>query len=238
MPALTPAIPRILLVDDDPEIVALVARFLGNNGCTVTAAGNGAQLREALRTEPVDLILLDLGLPDGDGLGLLGQLRADWGGPVIVVSGRGAPVDRSLGLELGADDYVAKPFDFRELLARVRSVLRRSGMARPGGNAILFDGLALDVAGRRLTDRDGSDVAHTSGDFNLLVCLAERANAVVSRDDISTRLHGRASGPFDRAVDVGIARLRRKIERDPATPRLIKSVRCAGYVLTATVRRR
>lgn len=233
---------HVVVAEDDPEIASLLSRYLTANGFSVTLACDGAQLRGTVAARAVDLVLLDLGLPDEDGLVLLRHLQTTWSGPVIVVSGRGESIDRVVGLELGADDYVTKPFDLRELLARMRSVLRRSGATvtgdTPAGPRRLhFDGCVLDLVARRLTDRDGSDVALTDGEFRLLRSLLESANAVLSRDDLMTRLHGRTAGPFDRAIDVGIARLRRKVEHDATAPQLIRSVRGAGYVFAAPVRR-
>jgi two-component system OmpR family response regulator len=184
------------------------------------------------------VVLLDLGLPDEDGLDLMRALRRQWLGPVIIVSGRGEPVERIIGLELGADDYVSKPFDLRELLARIRSVLRR---ARPveeadGVPVFEFDGWRLDTRSRSLAGPDGSEIALTSGEFELLLALLQRAGEVLTRDQLMNVLHGHDAGPYDRAIDVQIGRLRRKIEADPARPRLIKSVRGAGYLLAAPVR--
>jgi DNA-binding response OmpR family regulator len=230
--------PHILVVDDDPEIGALLGRYLGGHGYRVSVAADGAELRRYLRQGVVDLVLLDLGLPDGDGLGLLREFQSYWHGPVIVVSGRGESVERVVGLELGADDYVSKPFDLRELLARVRSVLRRAPLQRAAeatSGAIEFDGMRLETASRRLLDRDGSDVGLTSGEFDLLLLLLQRPNQVLTRDQLMSSLHGRDAGPFDRSIDVQIGRLRRKIEADPARPRVIKSVRGAGYMLAASV---
>ena len=237
------ALPNILVVDDDPEIRALLVRYLGGHGFAVDVAADGTQLRAALARQAVDLILLDLGLPGEDGLVLLRELQQDWRGPVIVVSGRGDAIERVVGLELGADDYVAKPFEFRELLARVRSVLRRAKPPAPAPapaaarTQLEFDGLRLDVEGRRLLDRAGIDMDLTTGEFELLLAFLERPNQVLSRDQLMNCLHGRDAGPTDRTIDMQVGRLRRKVEADPADPRLIKAVRGAGYVFTATVRR-
>jgi two-component system OmpR family response regulator len=238
---MTEATPHILVVDDDPEIGALLVRYLDKHGFTVSVAVDGNGLRAALAQRPVDLILLDLGLPGEDGLSLLRDLQQGWRGPVIVISGRGESVERVVGLELGADDYVTKPFDFRELLARVRSVLRRSAKpaaeAAPARTLLEFDGLRLDVEGRRLLDREGNDIGLTTGEFELLQAFVSRPNQVLSRDQLMNALHGRDAGPSDRTIDMQVGRLRRKVEADPAEPRLIKSVRSAGYVFTCPVRR-
>jgi two-component system OmpR family response regulator len=240
---MTDALPQLLVVDDDPDIGALLVRYLGGHGFAVGIAADGAQLRAALARGPVDLILLDLGLPGEDGLMLLRELQQGWRGPVIVISGRGESVERVVGLELGADDYVTKPFDLRELLARIRSVLRRArppsaaAVPEPARTRLEFDGLALDVEGRHLYDRDGADVALTTGEFALLLAFLERPNQVLSRDQLMNCLHGREAGPMDRTIDMQVGRLRRKIEANAADPRLLKSVRGAGYVFTAPVRR-
>jgi two-component system OmpR family response regulator len=240
---MTDALPRLLVVDDDPDIGALLVRYLGGHGFAVGVAADGAQLRAALARGPVDLILLDLGLPGEDGLMLLRELQQGWRGPVIVISGRGESVERVVGLELGADDYVTKPFELRELLARIRSVLRRArpvapaATAEPARTRLEFDGLALDVEGRHLYDRAGTDIALTTGEFALLLAFLERPNQVLSRDQLMNCLHGRDAGPMDRTIDMQVGRLRRKIEANVADPRLLKSVRGAGYVFTAPVRR-
>jgi two-component system OmpR family response regulator len=230
--------PHVLVVDDDAEIARLLARYLEDHGMKVSVASDGASLRALIGNATVDAILLDLGLPDEDGLGLVRELRARWQGPLIIVSGRGESIDRVVGLELGADDYVAKPFDMRELLARIRSVLRRAPASPPPpqGQEIEFAGMRLDLCSRSLIGRDGADIALTTGEFELLVALLHRPNQVLSRDQLMNITHGREAGPFDRAIDVQISRLRRKIEPDPARPRIIKSVRSAGYQLTTQVR--
>ncbi|NLA68019.1 MAG: response regulator transcription factor [Gammaproteobacteria bacterium] len=232
--------PRVLVVDDDAGIVELIGRYLGGHGFEVQAAHSGAAMRERLAEGEPDVVLLDLGLPDADGLSLLQQLRARWQGPVIVVSGRGEPVERVVGLELGADDYVAKPFDFRELLARIRSLLRRAAPAVPPAAApaqrLAFAHLVLDLGARRLTGADGEEIPLTTGEFELLRAFLQRPNEVRTRDELMTALHGREAGPFDRAIDVAVARLRRKVEPDPAAPALIRSVRGAGYLFAAEVR--
>lgn len=229
---------HVLVVDDDAEIGAMLAGYLQSQAMRVSLAADGAGLRAAMQQQAVDLVLLDLGLPDEDGLSLIRDLRSRWQGPVIIVSGRGESVERIVGLELGADDYITKPFDLRELLARIRSVARRTqpppaDAAR--GATYAFAGMRLEVAARRLADRDGADIALTAGEFDLLLALVERPQQVLTRDQLMNTMHGRDAGPFDRAIDVQVGRLRRKLEADPAHPELIKSVRGAGYYFAPVV---
>jgi two-component system, OmpR family, response regulator len=237
-----PPSPHVLVVDDDAEIGAILSRYLGGQGMRVSLAGDGEQLRAAMRElQPIDVVLLDLGLPGEDGLTLIRDLRGHWHGPVIIISGRGESVERVVGLELGADDYVTKPFDLRELLARIRSVLRRAQpivapQPTPATHGFEFEGYRLEVGARRLVRRDGQEIPLTRGEFDLLLALVERAHQVLSRDQLMNALHGRDSGPFDRAIDVQVGRLRRKLETDPANPALIKSVRGSGYLFAPTVR--
>jgi DNA-binding response OmpR family regulator len=232
--------PHLLVVDDDPDITAMLARYFTAQGFLVSAVPDGVAMRAALATPaPIDLVLLDLGLPGEDGLDLTRYLHREWHGPVIIVTGRGESVDRVVGLELGADDYVTKPFDLRELLARIRTVLRRTA-ERPSVStegSLRFCGFRLDARSHSLSDAHGAAIPLTSGEFALLLILAERPNRVLSRDALMTELHGRDAGPFDRAIDVQISRLRRKIEVDPARPQIIKSVRGAGYLFAAQVTR-
>jgi two-component system OmpR family response regulator len=236
-------VPHLLVVDDDPEVSALIRRYFTAQGFRVSAASDGATMRSVLAAEPVDLVLLDLGLPGEDGFELTRHLREHWKGAVIIVTGRGESVDRVVGLELGADDYVTKPFDLRELLARTRSVLRRVADRTPAastaknGGGFAFAGFRLDLHARELRDSNGAPIALTSGEYDLLKVLLEHPNRVLSRDDLMTWLHGRDAGPYDRAIDVQIGRLRRKIETDPANPAIIKSVRGAGYLFAEQVRR-
>ncbi len=228
---------HILLVDDDAEIALLAERYFRAQGVHISTATNGPAMRHALTSGVVDLVLLDLGLPGEDGFDLLRWLRGNWHGPVIILSGRGETVDRVVGLEMGADDYVTKPFDLRELLARVRTVLRRSGSRPLAGEwndgTVRFAGHRLDRAARLLTDAGGREIHLTTGEFELLCALLERPCKVLSRDDLLSLLHGRAAGPYDRSIDMQIGRLRRKIEADPASPEIIKSVRGAGYLFAA-----
>jgi DNA-binding response OmpR family regulator len=233
---------RLLVVDDDDGVLDMLRRYFTGQGFEVSAAANGAEMREVLAQTNVDLVLLDLGLPGEDGFELTRQLRKSWNGALIIITGRGESVDRVVGLELGADDYVTKPFDLRELLARVRSVLRRAAPAAAAGDAasqvaLQFGNFLLIPQSRTLRTTDGATIALTTGEFELLRVFVEHPNRVLSRDDLMERIHGRNAGPFDRAIDVQIGRLRRKIESDPANPQLIKSVRGAGYLFSARVSR-
>jgi two-component system, OmpR family, response regulator len=239
-PSLPPAhAVGLLLVDDDAQIAELLADYLGGNGFRVASAANGVQMRQRLAQEQYELVLLDLGLPGEDGLTLMRWLREHWQGAVIILTGRGEAVDRVVGLELGADDYMSKPFDLRELLARVRAVLRRAlaAPAAPAGSVLAFDGFRLDTKSRSLIRDRGDAVALTNGEYALLLAFLQAPHRILSRDELLNITHGRDAGPYDKTIDVQVGRLRRKIERDAAQPRLIKSVRGAGYVLTADVQR-
>jgi DNA-binding response OmpR family regulator len=234
---------HLLVVDDDAGVLDLLRRYFSGQGFEVSVAANGAEMRDVLARTSVDLMLLDLGLPGEDGFELTRQLRKNWNGALIIITGRGESVDRVVGLELGADDYVTKPFELRELLARVRSVLRRAtlgaGSAEAGNQvALQFDNFLLVPRSRTLRTTGGETIALTTGEYELLRVFVEHPNRVLSRDDLMERIHGRNAGPFDRAIDVQIGRLRRKVESDPANPELIKSVRGAGYLFSATVSRR
>ncbi len=236
---------RILVVDDEEGIRELLLAYLSDFGFDVAAVADGGEMRRHLADHPVDVVLLDLGLPQEDGLVLARELRnrADVPG-IIIVTGRGEPVDRILGLELGADDYVPKPFDLRELVARVRSVLRR---VRPDGAAqspqpaaaaderFQFDGWRIDLGARSIERPDGTAVALTTGEFDLLAAFVRQPNRALTRDELMDALYRREAGPFDRAIDVLVGRLRRKIEREPSEPQLVKSVRGVGYLFAARV---
>jgi two-component system OmpR family response regulator len=234
---------HLLVVDDEPAIVEILRRYLSAQGYQVSTAENGATMRRIMAEGAVDLVLLDLGLPGEDGLALMRTLRETTSVAVIVVSGRGEQVDRIVGLEVGADDYVAKPFDLRELGARVRSVLRRTldkastRDATESADVTRFGGWTLHLAARRLDSPAGKAVDLTSGEFDLLAALVKSAGRVLSRDELLEATRNREAGPFDRTIDVQVGRLRRKIEADPQRPELIKSVRGAGYVLTCKVER-
>jgi DNA-binding response OmpR family regulator len=236
------SLPHLLVVDDDEQILELIRRYFSGQGFRVSTAAHGSAMRATIESESIDIVLLDLGLPREDGFELTRYLREHWGGAIIIVTGRGESVDRVVGLELGADDYVTKPFDLRELLARVRSVMRRSSHAAPerksaDGAAIEFAGFRMNTQARVLIGPRGDEITLTTGEFDLLRVFLEQPNRVLSRDRLMEHLHGRNAGPFDRSIDVQIGRLRRKIENDPAKPELIKSVRGAGYLFAARVQR-
>jgi two-component system, OmpR family, response regulator len=233
-------IAHLLIVDDDREIRDLLTRYLTRHGYRVTAAKDGQEMRRLLADRNIDLVVLDLMLPGEDGLSLCRAIRADAGPPVVMLSAMGEDADRILGLEIGADDYLPKPFNPRELVARIKAVLRRAhAPVQPAavapGAALNFCGFTLDQAQRRLCDRDGQEIVLTAGEYELLVALASRPRRVLSRDDLLEITRGRSAGPFDRSIDVQISRLRRKIEPDPADPSIIKTVRSGGYIFSPEV---
>jgi two-component system, OmpR family, response regulator len=233
-----PRVPHVLIVDDDREIRRLVSRFLSENGMRASAVGDAAEAERALAGGGVDLVVLDLMLPGEDGLSFARRLRQSSAVPILMLTARGEDTDRIVGLEIGADDYLAKPFNPRELLARVRAVLRRSGEGAPRqGKARLhvFAGWRLDTVRRELRRADGALVPMTDTEFDLLSVFAEMPQRVLSRDQLLDRLRGRVAQAFDRSIDVAVMRLRRKIETDPAHPELIKTVRNGGYVFTPEV---
>jgi two-component system OmpR family response regulator len=236
---MTPRSPHILIVDDDREIRDLLARFLAKHGYRVDVAADGRAMTRALEAGRFDLVVLDLMLPGEDGLSLCRRLRATSSLPVIMLTAMGEETDRIVGLEMGADDYLPKPFNPRELLARIRAVLRRAGGAARGPDEglreLTFDGWRLDLARRELRAPDGVLVPLTAGEFDLLVAFAERPRRVLSRDQLLDLSRGRAAAPFERSIDVQLSRLRRKIEPDPRQPGLIKTVRGGGYMFTPEV---
>ena len=234
--------PHLLIVDDDREIRDLLARFLKKHEYRVDTAADGQAMARLLENGRYDLVVLDLMLPGEDGLSLCRRLRATSDLPIIMLTAIGEETDRIVGLEMGADDYLAKPFNPRELLARIKAVLRRAGSGpRPGreGSAqgFTFDGWRLDLTKRELHSADGVLMPLTAGEFDLLVAFVEHPNRVLSRDQLLDLTKGRSAGPFDRAVDVQISRLRRKIEPDPKEPSVIKTVRGGGYLFAASVDR-
>jgi two-component system, OmpR family, response regulator len=235
--------PHILVVDDDREIRDLLSKFLERQGMRVTAARDAKEARRLWPLGRYHLVVLDLMLPGESGLDLARWLRAEASVPIVMLTAMAEETDRIVGLELGADDYLGKPFNPRELLARIRAVLRRaSGEAgaaskEPAAKSIRFAGWVLEPARRRLLSPDGVEVALTGGEYELLQVLVERPNRVLTRDMLMDLLRGRQAGPFDRAIDVAVSRLRRKLEDDGRNPSLIKTVRGGGYVLAANVER-
>jgi len=232
---------HILFVEDDPEIRALVADFLGTNGFRVSVARDGREMDRVLEVGRIDLLILDIMLPGEDGLSLCRRIRADSQLPVIMLTARGSEIDRVVGLEMGADDYLAKPFSTHELLARIRAILRRTQIVpkQPlGGRSPLlsFAGWVLNLASRRLQSADGTRVPLTGAEFELLVAFCEHPNRVLTRDQLLDLTKGRAPAVFDRSVDIQVSRLRRKIEDNPRDPALIQTVRAGGYIFTAEVR--
>ena len=234
---------HIAVLDDDAQITGLLAGYLRNHGYRVSETHAGAALLQMMTADPPDLVLLDLGLPGEDGFSIARQLREHWHCGLIIVTGRGDAIDKVVGLEVGADDYVTKPFDLRELLARIKAVLRRT-LAAPVPQAVAvpapprryrFAAWELDLAARRLLDAAGQEVSLTGGEFDLLVVFVAHAGRVLSRDFLLEQTRRREAAPFDRTIDVQVGRLRRKLEADVDDPQIIKSVRGAGYILVSPV---
>jgi DNA-binding response OmpR family regulator len=232
---------HILVVDDQKEICDVVQEYLTGEGYRVSTANDGNGMRRVLGQSHVDLVILDLMLPGEDGLTLARGLRDESGIGIIILTGRGETVDRIIGLEMGADDYLPKPFHLRELLARVKSVLRRvqSRTGEPGQSSARshaqFAGWSLDLSSRELMSPGGEEVRLTTGEFDLLAAFVNNPNQVLSRDRLLDLARNREAGPFDRTIDVQVGRLRRKLEEDPQNPTLIKTVRGSGYIFTPTV---
>jgi two-component system OmpR family response regulator len=231
---------HILVVDDDTEIRSLLRDYLQQQGYRVTAVADGKGLRAAVDTSRPDLIILDLMLPGEDGLTLCRELRARSEVPVIMLTARGEETDRIVGLELGADDYVAKPFSPRELLARIKSVLRRArslpdNLKNEESGVFRFAGWTLDAATRNLTSPAGVVVALSGTDFRLLKIFVDHPNRVLTRDQLVDLMLARDAGPYDRAIDVQVSRLRQRLGEDAKEPAIIKTVRGQGYVFAAHV---
>ena len=235
------AAPHILIVDDHREIRDLVGRALTREGFRTTAVADGRAMRKALADGRIDLILLDLMLPGEDGLSLCRAVRAESDIPIIMLTAKGEEVDRVIGLELGADDYLPKPFGSRELIARIRALLRRShataatARSAPHPACYRFDRWTLNTEARDLLREDGVTVPLSTGEYDLLIALVERPQRVLSREQLLDLARGRAATAFDRSIDTQVSRLRRKLERDPAQPALIKTVWGGGYLLAAKV---
>jgi DNA-binding response OmpR family regulator len=232
---------HLAVVDDEAEITQLVANYFKGHGYRVSQLHSGTSLFALMAADPPLLVLLDLGLGAEDGLAVARQLREHHRCGLLIVTGRSDAVDKIVGLEVGADDYVTKPFDLRELLARIKAVQRRLQPAAPADTAgtsrttLRFAGWALDTAARTLRSPEQQEVALTTGEFDLLSAFARHPGRVLSRDFLLEATRGRESGPFDRTIDVQVGRLRRKIEADPENPQIIKSVRGAGYLFVPPV---
>ena len=220
---------RVLLVEDDARLATMVADYLGEAGFRTTRAATGAAAMQLVASESFDAMILDLMLPDADGLDLCRNLRTKSDIPVLMLTARGDPLDRVVGLEIGADDYLPKPFEPRELLARLRAILRRRGGVAPGSQTLRFGRLEIDKGAREVR-LDGQRKTLTSHQFAILVALAERAGRVLSRDALMDLTKGEALEDFDRSIDVHVSRLRAAIEDDPKRPRRILTLRGAGYV--------
>ena len=237
---------HILVVDDEDRIRTMLRRYLAEEGIKVSEAADGKAMRAVLDREKIGLVLLDLVMPGEDGLTLARAIRQCSSVPIIILTGKGDLIDRVAGLEAGADDYIAKPFHLREVLARIRTVLRRTqplpvspdtAATNNAGTTLRFQGWTLDLVKRELRRPGGDVVSLTSGEFELLRVLAHNPNRVLNRDQLMDQVKGREWEAFDRTIDTQVVRLRRKIERDPQHPELIKTVRGVGYVFAAAVSR-
>jgi DNA-binding response OmpR family regulator len=229
---------HIVVVDDEPGIRETIQEYLELHDFAVTTAGGGEELRRVVADNDVDLVLLDIRMPGEDGLSLARFLRAEKQVGIIMLTAAGEVVDRIVGLEMGADDYLAKPVDLRELLARIKAVLRRGGRARAEAEAeqpqdariARFGRFTLNLDSHKLFDGNGGEIPLTGMEFDLLKAFADNPNRVLTRDQLLNLAHNRDWEPFDRSIDIRIARIRRKIESDPAKPQVIKTVRGAGYI--------
>jgi two-component system phosphate regulon response regulator OmpR len=240
--------PDVLVVDDEPDIRETISEYLRLHGLDVATAADAAAARAAIEANPAHVVLLDITMPGEDGLSLARWLRERSGLGIIMLTAAGEVVDRVVGLEMGADDYLAKPVNLRELLARVRAVLRRSRaaaaaaavvqpVAEGSGQLVDLGAYRLDLDGHRLLDANGGDVPLTAMEFDLLKVFLERPNRVLTRDQLLDLAHNRDWEPFDRSIDIRVARLRRKVEADPKHPELIRTVRGAGYMFAPPKRR-
>lgn len=230
---------HILIVEDDAEIARGIARFLAQSGYRTTVAPEARAMDRVLRDAKIDLVLLDLMLPGEDGLSICRRLRTRFSFPIIMLTAMGEEMDRVVGLEIGADDYVAKPFSSRELVARIRAVLRRgTGPAEKPemGGKLTFAGWTLDPVARQLHNPDGVKVILTGAEFELLAVFCERPRRVLSRDQLLDLTQGRNANPFDRSIDTLVSRIRQKIEIDPKDPLFIQTVRLGGYIFTQEVK--
>ncbi|MCK4868039.1 MAG: response regulator [Alphaproteobacteria bacterium] len=229
--------PHIAVVDDEAQIREAVGEYLELHGFEVSLADGGEALRAIMAAgKPLDLVILDLNMPGEDGLTIARYLREHSNVGIVILTAAGQTLDRIIGLEIGADDYMGKPFDLRELLARIKSVLRRVATDSPapgneaGEDEVKIGRLILNTASHKLFDEDGEEIQLTSMEYDLLQVFAGNANRVLNRDELLDLSHSQNSDPFDRSIDVRIARLRRKIEKDPSKPQILKTIRGAGYM--------
>jgi two-component system, OmpR family, response regulator len=232
--------PHVLIVDDERDILDPLASYLGRNGYRVSKASNAAAAREILAAHAIDIALVDIMMPGEDGLALTGFIRATIGTPVILLTAKAEETDRIVGLELGADDYVTKPFSPRELMARIKAVLRRASTDRVSAtdaDAFAFGDWVLRTGERELVNLDGRQVPLSTGEYHLLLALVTHPRRVLTRDQLLDLSQGREMAAFERSIDNHISRLRRKLEADPRNPKLIKTVWGGGYTLAAEVRR-
>ncbi|SLN14256.1 Transcriptional regulatory protein OmpR [Roseovarius albus] len=226
----------LLVCDDEPDVREMLQEYLSKRGFEIVAAANSDELRSAIETHQIDLILLDINMPGEDGLTTLRGLRSDNQVPVVMLTAAGEVIDKIVGLEMGADDYLAKPVDLRELEARIKAVLRRQ--SEPASEVMMTDAperapfgtFTLDLTAAKLRDAEGQEVALTAMEFNLLALFARNRGRVLNRDQILEQAHDRSWDPFDRSIDIRISRLRRKIEANPQKPQIIKTVRGIGYI--------
>lgn len=241
MPQLSSGTVRILVVDDDPRIRQMLTRYFEEEGYSVSTAADGMEMKSQFRHKDIDIILLDLSLPGGqDGLDLAREIRSQSDVPIMMLTGRDDVVDRIIGIEIGADDYIAKPFHLREVHARLKSILRRRQPSAPRADAtedriIHFEGWTLNLSRRQLLGSDGMEVELTTGEFDMLTAFLEHAGRVLTRDFLMDSTRGRQLEAFDRTIDAQIVRLRRKIEADARNPQLIKAVRGVGYIFTGKI---
>ncbi|PWJ87386.1 two-component system OmpR family response regulator [Mesorhizobium loti] len=229
---------RILIVEDDIEIARMLGETLTDNGMIVEIAESGVQMNAALRNHKFDLIVLDVMLPGENGLNICRRLRAGTNIPILMLTALGEEIDRIFGLEIGADDYVTKPFSARELTARIRALLRRTTYApdeRDRSKVLRFNGWSLDPIRRQLHDPSNARVATTTHEFDLLLAFCRNAGRVLSREELLSVTHAGLAGPIERSVDVHVSRIRQKIEKDARDPVLLRTVRLGGYIFTATV---
>jgi two-component system OmpR family response regulator len=231
--------PHVLIVDDERDILDPLAAYIGRNGFRVSKARDAAAAREILAAHAIDIALVDIMMPGEDGLALTGFIRATIGTPVILLTAKAEETDRIVGLELGADDYVTKPFSPRELIARIKAVLRRGEgrVKAPDAEAYAFSGWVLRTGERELVSAEGDQVPLSTGEFNLLLAFVTHPKRVLTRDQLLDLSQGRELAAFERSIDNHISRLRKKLEADPKVPKLIKTVWGGGYTLAAEVRR-